>query len=113
MENNSLPRQDKHLLRAHSREHIECVANALDHFDLDTLLYPNIEAYARRSAGAAIEANLLRHCREAAFSFRCGRQDIMLRDDRAMGFCYFLATLAIAALDALESGAERDCYLGF
>ena len=47
---------DGQLLRAHSREHVKRVANALEHFDLDTLLYPNIEAHARRSAGAAIEA---------------------------------------------------------
>src|SRR5678815_1531477 len=35
---------DEQLLRAHSREHVEGVANALEHFDLDTPFYPNIEA---------------------------------------------------------------------
>ena len=47
---------DVQLLRGHSREHIESVANAVAHFDPDTPLYPNIEQHARRSAGAAIEA---------------------------------------------------------
>ena len=47
---------DVQLLGAHSRKHIEGVANALEHFDLDTPSYPNIEVDARRSAGAAIEA---------------------------------------------------------
>ena len=47
---------DVQLLRAHSRKHIEGVANALEHFDLDTPFYSNTEVHARRSAGAAIEA---------------------------------------------------------
>src|SRR5690349_4225493 len=46
---------DAQLLRAHSPEHVEGIANAREHFDLDTPLYPNIEMHARRSAGAGIE----------------------------------------------------------
>src|SRR4029078_10943929 len=46
---------DVQLLHAHSPKHVELVANALEHFDADTPLYPNIEVHARRSAGAAIE----------------------------------------------------------
>src|SRR5439155_13415494 len=59
---------DAQLLRAHSRQHVEGVANALEHFDLDTPFYPNIEVHARRSAGAAIEATRSALRGEAAFS---------------------------------------------
>src|SRR4030095_10100491 len=47
---------DAQVLRAHSREHVDRVANAADDFDPDTPFYPNIQAHARRSAGADIEA---------------------------------------------------------
>src|SRR4029453_12223291 len=60
---------DGQLLFAHSREHIEGIANALEHFDLDTPFYPNIEVHARRSTGAAIEAMRSGWGDEAAFSW--------------------------------------------
>src|SRR5690242_2533376 len=47
---------DEELLRAHTPEHIESVAEPGGDFDLDTPAYPNIDSYARKSAGAAIEA---------------------------------------------------------
>jgi acetoin utilization deacetylase AcuC-like enzyme len=102
---------DAQLLRAHSREHVEGVANALEHFDLDTPFYPNIEVHARRSAGAAIEATRSALLGEAAFSLMRPPGHHATRD-RAMGFCY-LSNVAIAALDALENGAGRVAIWDF
>jgi acetoin utilization deacetylase AcuC-like enzyme len=102
---------DAQLLRAHSHKHIEGVANALEHFDLDTPSYPNIEVHARCSAGAAIEATRSALCGDAAFSLMRPPGHHATRD-RAMGFCYF-SNVAVAALDALENGAERIAIWDF
>ena len=102
---------DAQLLRAHSREHVEGVANALEHFDLDTPFYPNIEVHARRSAGAAIEATRSALRRENALSLMRPPGHHATRDG-AMGFCYF-SNVAVAALDALETGAERIAIWDF
>ena len=100
---------DAQLLRAHSREHVEGVANTLEHFDLDTPLYPNIEVHARRSAGAAIEATRSALRGEAAFSLMRPPGHHATRD-RAMGFCYF-SNVAVAALDALTVVGIDDAGL--
>ena len=102
---------DAQLLRAHSRKHVEGVANALEHFDLDTPFYPNIDAHARRSAGAAIEATRSALRGENAVSLMRPPGHHATRD-RAMGFCYF-SNVAVAALDALENGAEQIAIWDF
>jgi acetoin utilization deacetylase AcuC-like enzyme len=96
---------DAQLLRAHSRAHVESVASALEHFDLDTPRYPNIEMHARHSAGAAIEATHFAMRGEATFSLMRPPGHHATRD-RAMGFCYF-SNVAVAALDALNKGVKR------
>ena len=101
----SVPATDNELLRAHSHQHIERVATSRQDFDADTPWHPNIEIYARHSAGAATEAARAAVRGEPAFSLMRPPGHHATRD-RAMGFCYF-NNVAIAALDALEKGAER------
>ena len=93
------------LLRAHSLQHIEQIENPRGDFDLDTPAYPKIDVYARQSAGAAIETARTALHGECAFCLMRPPGHHATRN-QAMGFCYF-SNIAVAALDALENGAER------
>jgi acetoin utilization deacetylase AcuC-like enzyme len=106
-----LPATDDELLRAHSRQHLERVANARQDFDSDTPFYANIEVYARQSAGAAIEAARAALRGEPALSLM-RPPGHHATQDRAMGFCYF-SNVAIAVFDALENAAERVAIWDF
>jgi acetoin utilization deacetylase AcuC-like enzyme len=99
------------LLRAHSAEHIARVRNPAGDFDLDTPALPKIYDYALKSAGGSIEA--------ARTALEGNRNFVLNRPpghhatrDCAMGFCYF-SNIAIAALDALENGADRVAIWDF
>jgi acetoin utilization deacetylase AcuC-like enzyme len=99
------------LLRAHSPGHFNSVKNAARDFDADTPAYPNIYGHAARSAGAAIEAAQAALRGERAFSLM-RPPGHHATADRAMGFCYF-NNVAIAALNALDNGAERVAIWDF
>src|SRR5229473_876009 len=99
------------LLRAHSREHIEHVKNPTGDFDPDTPAIPKIYDYALTSASAGIEAARAALKGEQAFALMRPPGHHATRN-RAMGFCYF-SNVAIAALDALEHGAERVAIWDF
>ena len=102
---------DDMLLRAHSQVHLDRIKTAADDFDVDTAAHPGIYEHAARAAGAAIDV-----AREAlkgniAFSLMRPPGHHAMRE-RAMGFCYF-SNIAVAALDALENGAERVAIWDF
>jgi acetoin utilization deacetylase AcuC-like enzyme len=99
------------LLRAHSAEHIARVQNPRRDFDMDTPAFANIYDHALRSAGAGI--NVSRGALQGERSFALMRPPGHHSTyDQAMGFCYF-SNIAIAALDAVENGAERVAIWDF
>ena len=99
------------LLRAHSREHVERIRAAAHPFDADTPAYQDIYERAARGAGAAIQVANEALSGRRAFSLMRPPGHHATRD-RAMGFCYF-SHIAIAALNALENGAERVAIWDF
>jgi len=99
------------LLRAHSGEHLEKIRTATAAFDTDTPVYPNIYQHALRAAGAALEVAREALNKNRSFSLMRPPGHHAMRD-RAMGFCYF-GNIAVAALDALENGAERVAIWDF
>jgi len=102
---------DAMLLRAHTQGHVDRVKTATQDFDADTAALPGIYEHAVRAAGAAVEVARAAMKNRRAFSLMRPPGHHATRD-RAMGFCYF-SHIAIAALDALENGAERVAIWDF
>ena len=98
-------------MRAHAAEYILRVRTASEDFDADTPAYSQIYDYAARASGAAVEAGQAALAGQKAFSLMRPPGHHATRH-RAMGFCYFNHT-AIAALDALATGAERVAIWDF
>jgi acetoin utilization deacetylase AcuC-like enzyme len=98
------------ILRAHTPEHLDRLGR-LEDFDEDTPSYPNLMEYARASAGAALDALKAARAGETVFSLMRPPGHHATRN-RAMGFCY-LNNIAIAALEALATGARRVAVFDF
>jgi acetoin utilization deacetylase AcuC-like enzyme len=105
------PASEAVVSRAHSRDHLERIKNALRDFDADTPAHPKIYEHALRSAGAAVEAAQAALPGKRAFSLMRPPGHHATRD-RAMGFCYF-NNVAMAALDALKNSAKRVAIWDF
>ena len=104
------PFDDAAILRAHDPEHLVRLTRSED-FDEDTPAYPNLVDYARASVGAGLDALEAARAGEAAFSLMRPPGHHAKRN-RAMGFCY-LNNVAIAALEALATGAKRVAVFDF
>ena len=99
------------LHRAHSAAHLARVKSAAADFDADSPAHPDIYAHAARASGAAVEVARAALRGERSFSLMRPPGHHATRD-QAMGFCYF-NHIAVAALDALENGAERVALWDF
>jgi acetoin utilization deacetylase AcuC-like enzyme len=102
---------DAQLQRAHNPQLVAAVRTAVDDFDADSPVYPEIFNHAARASGAAVEVARAALRGEAAFSLMRPPGHHATRN-QAMGFCYF-NHIAVAALEALESGADRVAIWDF
>ena len=98
------------ILRAHSPRHLERL-NVPENFDDDTPFHENISTFARASVAAALDALKAARNGEMVFSLMRPPGHHAMRDS-AMGFCY-LNNIAIAALEAIETGAKRVAVFDF
>ncbi len=105
-----IPASDAAILRAHSPMHLVRLQEPED-FDADTPFFPGILEHARLSAGAALDALQSARAGEMAFSLMRPPGHHATRT-QAMGFCY-LNNIAIAACEALATGAKRVAIYDF
>ena len=101
---------DETILRAHTPELLERLSLEGD-FDADTPNYPEIATHARRSVGGALAALQCARAGEMALSLMRPPGHHATRTT-PMGFCY-LNSIAIAALEALATGAKRVAVFDF
>src|SRR6266545_4649743 len=106
-----LPVAEGIIERAHTKEHIARVKTAVADFDGDTAAHPGIFDHASRSVGGALRALKAALDGELAFSLLRPPGHHATRD-HAMGFCY-LNSIAIAALEALATGAKKIAVFDF
>ena len=105
-----LPVDEAVILRAHSAQMVAQLESGED-FDNDTPFYPGIAEHARRSVGGALAALAAARAGEMAFSLLRPPGHHATREV-IMGFCY-LNSIAIAALEALATGAKRVAVYDF
>ena len=105
-----LPVDEAVILRAHSAQMGAQLESGED-FDNDTPFYPGIAEHARRSVGGALAALAAARAGEMAFSLLRPPGHHATREV-IMGFCY-LNSIAIAALEALATGAKRVAVYDF
>jgi acetoin utilization deacetylase AcuC-like enzyme len=105
-----LPADETAILRAHSKALVARLELPED-FDADTAYHPGIGDHARRSVGAALAALKSARAGQTAFSLMRPPGHHATRE-RIMGFCY-LNNIAIAALEALATGAKKVAVYDF
>ena len=98
------------LLRAHTPRHLARLDEPAD-FDDDTPFHENISMFARASVAAALDALKAARNGEMVFSLMRPPGHHATRE-HAMGFCY-LNNIAIAALEAIATGATRVAVFDF
>lgn len=103
--------EDAMILRAHTKDHLARVKAAAVEFDGDTPAHPDIFGHAQRSIGGGLAALAAARKGEPAFSLLRPPGHHATRE-RAMGFCY-LNSIAIAALEALATGAKKVAVFDF
>jgi len=101
---------DAQILRAHAPELLARLQIPQD-FDADTPFYHNIGTFARASAAAALDALEEARAGKHVFSLMRPPGHHATRE-HAMGFCY-LNNIAIAALEAVATGAKRVAVFDF
>jgi acetoin utilization deacetylase AcuC-like enzyme len=102
--------EDAQILRAHSPEMLARLQIRHD-FDADTPFYENIAGLSRASAAAALDALKAARNGENVFSLMRPPGHHATRE-QSMGFCY-LNNVAIAALEAIETGTKRVAVFDF
>jgi acetoin utilization deacetylase AcuC-like enzyme len=101
---------DGQILRAHTSKMLARLKIPED-FDADTPFFENISDYARASVAAALDALKAARNGENAFSLMRPPGHHATRE-KSMGFCY-LNNIAIAVLEALETGTKRVAVFDF